>query len=81
MGTATEQIRVSETVKRKLERHRRDGESYNDALERILDAEDTGDFSDGFGILSAEDGDRIREKREGAKEKRKERMRRLGETR
>jgi len=57
MGTTTEQIRVSETVKRTLERHRRDGKSYNDALERLLDAADTGDLSDGFGILSDGEGD------------------------
>jgi len=81
MGAATEQIRVSETVKRTLERHRRGDESYNDALERILDAADTGDFYDGFGMLSDEEADWIREKREEAKEKRNRRMRRPGETR
>jgi len=36
MGTANEQIRVSDTVKREIERRRREGESSNDALERIL---------------------------------------------
>ena len=44
MGVADEQIRVSKTVKRTIERHRREGESYNDVLERLLDEEDTGDF-------------------------------------
>lgn len=79
MGVADEQIRVSETVKRKIERRRREGESYNDALERILDKEDAGDFYDGFGRWSDEEADRVREGRQKAKEKRKSRMRERGE--
>ena len=75
MGTANEQIRVSETVKRKIERRRREGESYNDVLERILDEEDAGNFYDGFGRWSDEEADRVREERRAAKEKRKRRMR------
>jgi predicted CopG family antitoxin len=77
MATADEQIRVSDRVKRQLDRRRREGESYNDVLERLL-SDDTGaDFYDGFGILSDDEGDWIREKREKAQEERKERMRRL----
>ena len=79
MGAANEQIRVSETVKRKIERRRREGESYNDALERILDEEDAGDFYDGFGRWSDEEADRVREERRAAKEKRKRRMRERAE--
>ena len=79
MGAANEQIRVSETVKRKIERRRREGESYNDALERILDEEDAGDFYDGFGRWSDEEADRVREERRAAKEKRKRRMREQAE--
>lgn len=79
MGAADEQIRVSETVKRKIERHRREGESYNDALERILDEEAAGDFYDGFGRWSDEEADRVREGRQNAKEKRKHRMRERAE--
>ena len=79
MGTANEQIRVSETVKRKIERRRREGESYNDALERILDEEDAGNFYDGFGRWSDEKADRVREERRAAKEKRKRRMRERAE--
>ena len=79
MGAANEQIRVSETVKRKIERRRREGESYNDALERILDEEDAGDFDDGFGRWSDEEADRVREERQKAKEKRKRRMRERAE--
>jgi len=79
MGAADEQIRVSETVKRKIERRRREGESYNDALKRILDEEDAGDFYDGFGRWSDEEADRVREGRRKAKEKRKRRMRERAE--
>ena len=79
MGAADEQIRVSETVKRKIERRRREGESYNDALERILAEADAGDFDDGFGRWSDEEADRVREGRRKAKEKRKRRMRERAE--
>lgn len=75
MGVANEQIRVSETVKRKIERRRRDGESYNEVLERVLDEEDAGNFYDGFGRWSDEHADRVRAGRRTSKEKRKRRMR------
>ncbi|WP_114577247.1 antitoxin VapB family protein [Saliphagus sp. LR7] len=75
MGVADEQIRVSETVKRTIDRHRREGESYNDALERLLADESAGDFADGFGRWSADEVDRVREGRRSAKERRKRRMR------
>ncbi|MFB6193419.1 MAG: antitoxin VapB family protein, partial [Halobaculum sp.] len=66
MGTASERIRVSESVKRRLDRRRREGESYNDVLERVL-ADDEGEFYDGFGLLSDEEGERLREFRREAK--------------
>ncbi|MEF8839762.1 MAG: antitoxin VapB family protein [Haloarculaceae archaeon] len=78
MGTADEQIRVSDRVKRELDRRRREGESYNDVLERLLEENTEADFYDGFGILSDEEADWIREQREEATEERTERMRRLG---
>lgn len=81
MGVANEQIRVSETVKRKIDRRRREGESYNDVLERLFAEEDGGDFYDGFGRWSDEEAERVREGRRQAKEKRKRRMReRAGDT-
>lgn len=79
MGVADEQIRVSETVKRQIERRRQEGESYNDVLERILAEEDAGDFYDGFGRWADEEAERVREGRRQAKEKRQERMHRLGD--
>ncbi len=77
MATADEQIRVSNQVKQELDRRRREGESYNDIIQRLLGENTEADFYDGFGLLSAEEADWIREKRETAKEKRKNRMRRL----
>lgn len=77
MATANEQIRVSDRVKKQLDRRRRDGESYNDVLERILDEDGERDLLAGFGRWSDEHADYVREQREQAKEKRKARMRRL----
>ncbi|UTF55626.1 antitoxin VapB family protein [Natronosalvus rutilus] len=76
MGTADEQIRVSNTVKRELEKRKRKGESYNDVLERVLGENVMGDFYDGFGRWSDEESQSVREARQKAKEKRKKRMRR-----
>ena len=75
MATADEQIRVSDRVKSELDRLRREGESYNDVLERVLGEERVGDFYDGFGRWSDEEANRVREGHRKAKEKRKNRMR------
>ncbi|GAB3417037.1 hypothetical protein GCM10027435_15270 [Haloparvum alkalitolerans] len=76
MATADEQIRVSDRVKRKLDRLRETGESYNDVLERVLGEETEGaDFDGGFGRWSEEKADRVREERKAAKEERKQRTR------
>lgn len=72
---ADEQIRVTARVKREIDQRRRNNESYNDVLERILDADDTGDFYDGFGRWSADEAERVRDARRQAKETRKRRMR------
>ncbi|MFH5802023.1 antitoxin VapB family protein [Haladaptatus sp. CMAA 1911] len=77
MGIANDQIRVSDTVKRELERRKREGESFNDVLERML-GDNSGDFGDGFGRWSDEEAERVREGRKQGKEKRKARMQRLG---
>ncbi|WP_207591905.1 antitoxin VapB family protein [Halomontanus rarus] len=78
MGTANEQIRVSGVVKRELESRRREGESYNDVLERILEEGDR-DLLAGFGRWSDEHADHVRQRRETSKEKSKERLERLAE--
>jgi NAD(P)-dependent dehydrogenase (short-subunit alcohol dehydrogenase family) len=74
-ATVDEQIRVSDRVKRILDRRRREGESYNDVLERVLEDEE-GDFYDGFGRWSEAQAERVREQREQAKQKRRARMQR-----
>ncbi|ERJ05034.1 putative ACR protein [Halorhabdus tiamatea SARL4B] len=79
MATADEQIRVSDRVKRELNRLRRENESYNDVLERVLDEEKLGDFYDGFGRWSDEEADRVREARRKSQEKRKQRLRERAE--
>ena len=79
MATADKQIRVSDRVKRELNRLRREGESYNDVLERVLDEEHVGDFYDGFGRWSDEEADRVREARRKSKKKRKRQMRERAE--
>ena len=79
MATADEKIRVSDRVKRELNRLRREGESYNDVLERVLDEESGGDFYDGFGRWADADAERVREGRRKSKEKRKQRMRERAE--
>lgn len=77
MGTATEQIRVSEAVKRELERRMREGESYNDVLERMFSTDRQ--LLAGFGRWSDEKADRARTARKEYKKKSKERMRRRSE--
>ena len=79
MATADDQIRVSDRVKQLLDRRRREGESYNDVLERILDEESNRDLLAGFGRWSNEHANRVRERHEEQKAESKERMRRLEE--
>ena len=81
MATADEQIRVSDRFKQALDRRRREGESYNDVLERLLSEAGEADFYDGFGVLSDQQADRLRAERERATEERKQRMRELTDER
>lgn len=74
MGTADDQIRVSSSVKRELERRKRDDESFNDVIERMM-AEDR-DLLSGFGYWSDERAERVRDARKRSKQKSKERMKR-----
>lgn len=78
MGTADDHIRVSDEVKRKIDRRRREGESFNDALDRILGADDR-DLLAGFGTWSEDTAAHARDARERAKEASRERQRRLRE--
>jgi len=76
MASADRQIRVSDRVKRELDRRRRDDESYNDVLERLLENEER-DLLAGFGTWSDEQAERARSAREAAKESSKQRMQRF----
>ena len=73
--SASEQIRGSDDVKRKLEERKREGESFNDVLKRVL--EDDRDLLAGFGRWSDEQAERVREMRDKSKEKSKKRMEHL----
>jgi predicted CopG family antitoxin len=75
MSTADEQIRVSAETKRELERRKREGESFEDVLERLL--KDDRDLLAGFGSWSGERAEKAREVREKGREKSKNRMRRI----
>lgn len=74
MGKEEEQIRVSDTVKREIERRRREDESYNDVLERLFSIDRDRDLLAGFGRWSEERTDRARKTREDYEEKSIERM-------
>ena len=78
MGAADEQIRVSDTVKREIERRRREGESYNDVLERMFgtDRDRDRDLLAGAGFWSSKTAEQARENRDAYEEKSMERMQR-----
>lgn len=80
MGAASEQIRVSDAVKREIERRRREGESYNDVLERLLSTDRDRDLLAGAGFWSSETAERARETRRKYEEASKTRIRRLADT-
>lgn len=80
MSSATEQIRVSETVKHELERRQRAGESFNDVLERLLS--DERDLFAGFGAFcDTNRGEAIRRVHEQGKRQSRERIERITESR
>ncbi|PSQ11169.1 hypothetical protein BRC93_06795 [Halobacteriales archaeon QS_5_70_15] len=80
MATADEQIRVTDRVKRELDRRRREGESYNDVVERLL--EDDRDLLAGFGAFKGTDrGEVMREVHERGKKKSRERIEEMADAR
>lgn len=80
MASADEQTRVSSRVKAELDQRRREGESYNDVLERLIEAEEDRDLLAGFGHWSEDHAERVREARKASREKSKARMKRLSDT-
>lgn len=80
MGTAEEQIRVSDEVKRELDRRRAENESYNDVLERILDEER--DLLAGFGAFEDTDrGEAIEDVHERGEDKSRNRIETMAQRR
>lgn len=80
MATADEQIRVSEAVKRELDRRRRPEESYSDVIERLLD--DDRDLFAGFGVFEDTDrGRAMREVHERTEERSRERIQEMADAR
>lgn len=76
MGAADEQIRVSASVKREIDRRRRAGESYNDVLERLFSIDPDRDLLAGFGRWSETRANRARETRDAHEEQSIARMQR-----
>ena len=80
MGTANKQIRVSETVKRELDARRREDESFNDVVERLL--EDDRDLLAGFGAFGDSDrAEAIRAVHEQGREKSEGRIAAMADSR
>jgi predicted CopG family antitoxin len=66
MGSANDHIRVSKRVKKMLDRRKREGESYNDVMERVLS--DDRDLLAGFGAGKGTDRpEKMREVHEDGK--------------
>lgn len=80
MGTANKQIRVSESIKQELDQRRREGESFNDVLERIL--ADDRDLLAGFGAFTGTDrGETLRAVHEQGTEKSMSRVAEMADSR
>ncbi|MFC7187481.1 antitoxin VapB family protein [Halorubrum yunnanense] len=56
----TKTIGVREGVYERLRARKRDNESFTDVIDRLID-ESEGDWREGFGSLSTEDGKSLRE--------------------
>jgi predicted CopG family antitoxin len=63
----TKTIGVREEVYDRLRARKRDDESFTDIIDRLID-ESEGDWREGFGSLSAEDAESLREAAETARE-------------
>jgi predicted CopG family antitoxin len=80
MSLADEQIRVSSAVKRELGRRRREGDSFNDVLERLLFEER--DLFAGFGAFAGTDrGESTRRVHETGARQSSERIERIAASR
>ncbi|RLM62756.1 antitoxin VapB family protein [Halorubrum sp. Atlit-26R] len=64
----TKTIGVREEVYERLRARKRDGESFTDLLDRLID-ESEGDWREGFGSLSAEEAESLREAAAASRER------------
>lgn len=64
----TKTIGVREEVYDRLRARKRDDESFTDLIDRLIDASE-GDWRDGFGSLSAEEADSLREAAAASRER------------
>lgn len=78
-NAADDHIRVSSETKERLHRRKREGESFNDAIDRLLDKDR--DLLAGFGAADTRDGDTLAETVAHRKEKSKDRIEQLTEGR
>lgn len=70
MGTS--QIRVSEEAKARLEAMKREGESYADVVERLLEEQADSPLDDAIGILDDDQAEFMRERIEEGREESRE---------
>jgi predicted CopG family antitoxin len=76
---ADDHVRISSGTKERLRRRKREGESFNEVIERLLD-EDR-DLLAGFGAAEDRDGDTLAETVAHRKERSERRVDRLAEDR
>lgn len=80
MASADTQIRVSEKVKKMLDRRKREGESYNDVVERVLSGDR--DLLAGFGAgKGTDESEKMREIHEEGREESAENIERIARNR
>lgn len=77
--SANEHIRVSEETKERLRRRKRDDESFNDVITRLLD--DNRDLLAGFGAADNRAGETLEETIARRKERSQRRIENLAESR
>lgn len=77
--SADDHIRVSEETKERLRRRKRDDESFNDVIRRLL--EDDRDLLAGFGAAETRDGETLAETVARRKERSRRRIEELAEGR
>jgi predicted CopG family antitoxin len=78
-SAANEHVRVSQETKERLRQRKRESESFNDAISRLLDRDR--DLLAGFGAAGNREGATLEETVSNRKDKSKSRIERLAEGR